>query len=170
MWPYKDQEQLGESYSVAVFLRKIGIVNGELVMQLGSDGEMRLSLPDAPDVVLATINLVAGRPWIEQLRSYPRIIKPDVVATWEESNGCVDPDDLSCVKGPAVLTAIEPGKTIDVYTDAPPWEKGATPTRSLTDRDIAGGWFIDHMQQAFANRRVTVSVRRPSRAALFELV
>jgi hypothetical protein len=163
VWPYRE-ERLGSQVSVAAFGRKLGLLSDELLMQLASDGQLRVAVPGTPDVVVATVDLVQGVPWIEQLCPCPGLIRAEVSATWEEATEHVDPKTRSAARGPILLTGIEPGVSVDVYADAPPWEDGAVPTRSLTNDDIGGGWFIDHMQQVFAKSRVRLTVRRPTDA------
>jgi hypothetical protein len=86
------------------------------------------------------------------------------VATWEPFEGFVDPEVPAVVRGPVLLTEIEPGKVVDLYVDSPPWEDKAVPTRCLTNRDVADGFLVEHMQQVFAKARVRVRGKRPRRA------
>lgn len=161
MWPFSPQ-RLGDSISVAGLRGKLETIDDELLMKLGSDGRMRLSHRMTPEIIVATLDLVDGEPCMEQLSSFPGLIKDDVTATWEEFEWHVDPTGPhpSLASGPFLLTEIERGKRVDIYTDTPPSEDQAKVTRSLTNDNIRGGWFIDRMQYVFAASRVRIVGRR----------
>ena len=142
---------------------RLGELDDNIVMQLGDDGNMRLSHGTMPNIVVAILNLTDGGPWMEQLQPCPELFKSEVSATWEPFEWHVDPNGErpSVARGPFLLTEVEEPHTVDVYTDAPPWEEGAIPTRALSNDAIRGGWFIDRMQAVFGSRRIRIRGRYP---------
>jgi hypothetical protein len=154
-------EIIGEPIAIGSLYLLLGWLDDALIMRLGADGKTRLAHRMTPAHVVALLDLTEEHPRLEQIAQYPSMFKDDVSSAWDEIEVYLDPaeDVLWAERGPLLITEIESGAEVDIYCDAPPWEDGAVPTRTITSEDARGGWFVDRLCVAFARKRVRIRAR-----------